>query len=74
LFNAGSISEASLVLDVVNTPFKNTKVYVKIYVDSDYSKENEIENIRKSFTRIPWCVSSRILKIAGENYMALTDY
>lgn len=71
IIGTSGVSKASLILNMVKAPFKDTKVYVKTYVMGGFPKEDEIENIRKSFAKIPWCVKSEIVTLPDKNLIQI---
>ena len=67
----GLVSKASLILNMIDAPFKDTKVYVQTYIIGGYPREEEVEDIRKSFAKIPWCVKSQIVTIPEKNLIKI---
>ncbi len=67
----GETSDVSLILNVIRSPFKDTKVYVQTYVKTENGQKEEMEKIRKAFSEIPWCVTSRISEISDKNWITL---
>ncbi len=67
----GETSDTSLILEIIKTPFKDTKVYVHTYVKTEGGQKEEMEKIRKAFSEIPWCVKSQISEISEKNWITL---
>lgn len=68
----GETSDVSLILNIINAPFKETRVYVQTYVKTKDGQNEEMEKIRKAFAQIPWCVKSQISQISGKNWINLS--
>lgn len=71
--NLGALADAegSLILNIYKTPFRDSKVSVKIFIKIIDDENINTEPIRKPFVELPWCFSSQIFDISEKDWITI---